>query len=82
MMLGLLGVTSVQACAIGLVAGLLVYWLIQKRRYNLPPGPPALPLLGNVLRKFDVLSFPPFLYIHVSLCRGLPKDEFNFGDNA
>ena len=35
---------------VGLVVGLLVYWLMKRWRYNLPPSPPGLPLIGNALR--------------------------------
>ena len=44
-------VLTVNTLLIGLVTGLFVYWLIQKFKYKLPPGPIALPLLGNGLRK-------------------------------
>ena len=52
-MLGLVAsVLTVNTLLIGLVTGLFVYWLIQKFKYKLPPGPIALPLLGNTLRKY------------------------------
>ncbi|XP_021359334.1 steroid 17-alpha-hydroxylase/17,20 lyase-like [Mizuhopecten yessoensis] len=35
------------ACLVGVSASLAVYWLIKKTRYRLPPGPVALPLVGN-----------------------------------
>ena len=41
---------------VGLVSGLLVYWLIQKYKYKLPPGPFPLPLVGNMMQfKTDLL---------------------------
>ena len=52
-MFGLMSsVLTVNTVLIGLVTGLFVYWLIQKFKYKLPPGPIALPLLGNGLRKY------------------------------
>ena len=54
-MLGLMSsVLTVNTVLIGLVTGLFVYLLIQKFKYKLPPGPIALPLLGNSLRKFEI----------------------------
>ncbi|XP_053400359.1 steroid 17-alpha-hydroxylase/17,20 lyase-like isoform X2 [Mercenaria mercenaria] len=43
---GSIGVT----CLVALVTGLVVYWLIQKWKYNFPPGPSGLPVLGNALQ--------------------------------
>ncbi|KAL4220211.1 hypothetical protein ACF0H5_020619 [Mactra antiquata] len=35
---------------VGLFVGLFVYWLIQRYKYNYPPGPSGLPILGNLLQ--------------------------------
>ncbi|OWF46735.1 steroid 17-alpha-hydroxylase/17,20 lyase-like [Mizuhopecten yessoensis] len=32
---------------VGLGAGLSVYWLIKRSKYNLPPGPTPIPVVGN-----------------------------------
>ncbi|XP_033747678.1 steroid 17-alpha-hydroxylase/17,20 lyase-like [Pecten maximus] len=34
-------------CLVGVSAGLATYWLIKRNKYRLPPGPLALPLVGN-----------------------------------
>ncbi|XP_033748665.1 steroid 17-alpha-hydroxylase/17,20 lyase-like [Pecten maximus] len=34
-------------CLVGVSAGLAAYWLIKRNKYRLPPGPLALPLVGN-----------------------------------
>ncbi|XP_060575796.1 cytochrome P450 2K6-like [Ruditapes philippinarum] len=44
-------------CLVGLVVGLVVYWLLQKWKYSYPPGPPGLPLVGNALQ-IDLKGFP------------------------
>lgn len=38
---------SPTTCVLSVSAGLAVYWLIRRNRYRLPPGPLALPLVGN-----------------------------------
>lgn len=35
---------------VGLTTCLFVYWAINKIKYNLPPGPVAIPLVGNLLQ--------------------------------
>ncbi|KAJ8312408.1 hypothetical protein KUTeg_009781, partial [Tegillarca granosa] len=40
-------VASVKSLLLAVIIALTVYWLIQKRKYKLPPGPFALPLIGN-----------------------------------
>ncbi|XP_060575559.1 uncharacterized protein LOC132733012 [Ruditapes philippinarum] len=37
-------------CFVSIVTGLVAYWMIQKWKYRYPPGPPALPLIGNMLQ--------------------------------
>ncbi|XP_060557494.1 steroid 17-alpha-hydroxylase/17,20 lyase-like isoform X2 [Ruditapes philippinarum] len=37
-------------CLVGLVVVLLAHWMIQKWKFNYPPGPPGLPLIGNALQ--------------------------------
>ncbi|XP_060575779.1 steroid 17-alpha-hydroxylase/17,20 lyase-like [Ruditapes philippinarum] len=50
-MLGFIVSGSVTStCLVGLVVGLLAYWMVQKWKYKYPPGPPGLPLIGNALQ--------------------------------
>ncbi|XP_060575789.1 uncharacterized protein LOC132733205 [Ruditapes philippinarum] len=46
----LLSVSFGTTCFGVIVTSLVVYWLIQKWKYKYPPGPPALPLIGNLLQ--------------------------------
>ena len=63
-MLGLVAsVLTVNTLLIGLVTGLFVYWLIQKFKYKLPPGPIALPLIGNGLRKYKRKSIITMVFL-------------------
>ena len=41
---------NVKTLLVGQVVGLLVYWLRKKLKYRLPPGPFALPIVGNLLQ--------------------------------
>jgi hypothetical protein len=59
----LLSVSFGTTCFVVIVTSLVVYWLIQKWKYKYPPGPPALPLIGNLLRK--QMLFKLFKYVIV-----------------
>lgn len=41
-------VLNMNALLVGLATGLFIYWVIKKLKYKLPPGPFALPLIGNI----------------------------------
>ena len=43
---------TLRTMLVGVVTGLCVYWAIKKLKYKLPPGPFALPLVGNLLREY------------------------------
>ena len=46
----ILSVLTIKSALVGLLAGLLIYWLIQKYKYKLPPGPFPLPIVGNMMQ--------------------------------
>jgi hypothetical protein len=48
-------------CFGAIVTALIVYWLIQKWKNTYPPGPPALPLIGNLLRKHLIYNLVKFV---------------------
>ncbi|ODM88924.1 Farnesoate epoxidase [Orchesella cincta] len=51
-----------------LVIFLLVWWFVQdKRSYkNYPPGPPRMPILGNILQIASQSSFPSVAFLNLS----------------
>ncbi|ODM89951.1 Costunolide synthase, partial [Orchesella cincta] len=51
-----------------LVIFLLVWWFVQdKRSYkNYPPGPPRIPILGNILQIASESPFPSVAFLNLS----------------
>ena len=45
---------TLRTLLVGVVTGLCVYWVMKKFKYRLAPGPFALPLIGNFLRKYYI----------------------------
>ena len=43
-------VLSFQTVLVALLVGILVYWLTQRYKYKLPPGPFPLPIVGNMMQ--------------------------------
>ncbi|KAJ8312405.1 hypothetical protein KUTeg_009778 [Tegillarca granosa] len=60
-------VASVKSLLLAVVVALTVYWLIQKRKYKLPPGPFALPLIGNYELYTNKMQHKEYLKLRPSM---------------
>ena len=55
---------TAQVAVVAVVVGMTVYFRM-KKQYRLPPGPQAVPFLGNVLCKNIYLFVCLFIYVYL-----------------